>query len=364
MDYNQYKVEDFVLDQRFRKWVMNPDKNDHLYWEEWLESHPHQVERVNEARALILRVPRVDYKFNTKDKNDLWQSILRDRVGAQSNKKNPPIIPLYGSAATDRSLKRLGIVAWRAAAVVSVLLVISFLLFERSIDNAIEKETAVEKIVKENPLGQKSTIFLRDGSEIILNSGSRITYDETFGKTERQIYLEGEAFFKVAKNKHLPFKVFANGLVTTALGTSFNVKAYKEGENTKVTLLSGSVLVHNSTKDGKDAVDPLMLIPGEQAIYASGERKSLTKNTFDVQLETGWKDGIIVFKDESADNVFSYLEKWYGVKIAEVNQSSKKWNYSGQFQNMSLHGVLTSIGFTMGFEFLLKENNVKIIHKK
>jgi transmembrane sensor len=369
MNYNKYHtVEDFVLDHKFRKWILDPDEDDNLYWKEWLQKNPHHVHKINEARTILLKLPRIDYQFSKRDKHNLWQSILQDSQGEDKSeiKYSRKTIPFYTTKSIKQEKKEKSRVGakfnfyWRVAAGISILLIFSFLIWDKISFKDGKEDLPVEQIVKKNPLGQKSTIFLGDGSEVILNSGSAITFNDDFGKKDRILHLEGEAFFKVAKNEHQPFKVIANGLTTTALGTSFNVKAFNE--TTKVALVSGKVLVEKN-KNYKNGSDTLMLIPGEQAVF-SEQDTALIKNTFDLIQETGWKDGIIFFKDAKSEDVFAYLEKWYGVEIIEVNRSAKKWNYSGEFKNMSLHTVLKSIGFTMKFEFSMEDKHVKIEYLK
>lgn len=359
----KYKVEDFVLDPRFRKWILDPDEVDDLYWEEWLRKYPHHVPKISEARSIISKLPQVDYQFNKKDKHNLWQSILAEskEEGKSERKRSEKVIPLYNTKQIKQEKKspvEIFTIYWRVAAAILVLMVFSFLVWDKI---TLEKEhLAVEKIVKKNPMGQKSTIFLGDGSEVILNSDSEITYNNDFGRTNRVIHLEGEAFFKVVKNENQPFIVISNGLTTTALGTSFNVKSFKG--TTKVALVEGKVLVEKK-KDNEENTDSLMLMPGEQAVF-SGKSTALVKGTFELKKETAWKDGIIFFKDADEEEVFTFLEKWYGVKISEINNSAKNWNYSGEFKNMSLQSVLMSIGFTMNFEFSIEGNHIKIKYLK
>ncbi|NJO68691.1 MAG: FecR domain-containing protein [Bacteroidetes bacterium] len=102
----------------------------------------------------------------------------------------------------------------------------------------------------EAPRGAKSFVTLADGTKIWLNAGSKISYQRSYNQHNRGIYLEGEAFFEVAKNKNIPFLVHSAGIVVKAIGTAFNVKAYPEEGIVETTLVEGSVSIESTAKIG------------------------------------------------------------------------------------------------------------------
>src|SRR5690606_34608860 len=125
------------------------------------------------------------------------------------------------------------------------------------------------------------------------------------------VYLKGEAFFDVERDKDRPFKVFANATEITALGTEFNVKIGNLDSNTEVSLVEGKVEVVNLASEKKEV---LYLNKGEQAFLVPSE-KTMTKSTFELELVTFWKDGILLFDNTSILTVKEVLERWYGIKI-------------------------------------------------
>src|SRR5690606_7892291 len=121
-------------------------------------------------------------------------------------------------------------------------------------------------IHRETERGEKARLSLPDGTHILLNSDSRLWYNPDFGKDlERVVYLEGEAFFDVAKDTLHPFKIHSGDITTTVLGTSFNVQAFADEEIT-VSLVSGKVQIENQSALNDSQI---YLKPGEQGVYAA-----------------------------------------------------------------------------------------------
>lgn len=360
MDYRKYTVEDFVLDSRFRKWVLQPDKETHLFWDSWVEKHPEKVPLLKEARVLLLHLPQVKHALSEEAIDELWYAI--DHQMEESTSPIVPgqkVIPLHAIAVLERythvkerkwDYHSIGRVA------ATVLIVLSFCL---SYFLANQEVVVLPTLVKKESLwGQRSTIFLSDGTKVNLNAGSSITYYKDFTENERVVTLHGEAFFSVAKDAKKPFRVFTGDLMTQALGTSFNVWAY-DPDQVKVALVTGKVSVDNIGKD-RDKQSTI-LSPGEEAHYQL--EKGISVNSFDPKRVLSWKEGVIYFRDADEISVFNTLEQWYGVKIQRINHSKKVWDYTASFHGQSLEHVLMSVGYAMDFEFEINQKSV-VIHYK
>lgn len=157
--------------------------------------------------------------------------------------------------------------------------------------------------------GQIGHLFLFDGTEVWLNSGSQLKYPSQFNQDNRDVFLVGEGFFKVSKNKELPFKVKTDKLEVEVLGTSFNVSAYKDEARVKVVLEEGQVKLNQT--DGR-AIG--QLVPGQLADLDLGANELSIQNV-ETEQYTNWKDGIIEFEGETLNDVFRKLERWYNVDI-------------------------------------------------
>lgn len=217
-------------------------------------------------------------------------------------------------------------------------------------------DIAIKTIYKHNFNGQKSKIYLPDGSEVWLNADSKISFPEKFSQDKREVELIGEAFFNVTENPVQPFIVYTGKVSTTVLGTSFNVTAFENEPTIYVALKSGKVKVEVKTEAGNEA---MFLEPGEAIKYNKHNAKAL-KEEFDQGLLLGWKDGIIVFKDAEFDEIVNTLSRWYGVQFDIKNRNHDAWSYTGSFDNAVLDNVLQSISFTKEFSYEIKQKNVTI----
>ncbi|MEP1778984.1 FecR domain-containing protein [Reichenbachiella sp.] len=243
------------------------------------------------------------------------------------------------------------------AAVAALVTTISIGLWQIEDTTLPADQMPVTMIEKVNPKGQKSTIHLPDGSKVVLNAGSKLTYPQSFDASVREIRLEGEAYFDVARDEAHPFVVNAKNIAVQALGTAFNVNT--RNEKIDVALTHGRVKV-SVTKDNTKNV---ILEPGEMATYdKAGEQFS--KATFSPDQVIAWKDGRLVFVDASLDEVISRLENWYGVEFEIADYHSHSWNYSSEFQNQRLSSVLKSIGFVQNFDYKIQGKKVTLIKKQ
>jgi len=240
----------------------------------------------------------------------------------------------------------------KIAATLLIIATFGYLIHSR-IQNSTIEDSAVAMVEKLNPAGQKSKIYLPDGSEVRLNAESKITYPEKFSDSTREVSLTGEAFFSVIKNPDKPFIVTAGDVSITVLGTSFNIHAYDNEPSTYIALQSGKVKVDIINEHGSQE---MYLEPGEGISYDKSSHLTI-KEEFDEDLVLGWKDGKIKFEDASLEEVISTLSRWYGVTFSIENRGTEQWSYTGPFENESLSNVLKGIGFTKGFTHEIDKNN-------
>lgn len=153
--------------------------------------------------------------------------------------------------------------------------------------------------------GRQFRLVLPDSTQVWLNAASTITYPTAFTGKERSVTVTGEAYFEVAKNADMPFRVNVNGVESIeVLGTSFNVNAYPDEESVNTTLLTGSIRVmHNKA---------ITLKPGQQAQVANGQIKVTDA---DMDKVIAWKNGTFDFEDAKLAEVMRQLERWYDIDV-------------------------------------------------
>ena len=176
------------------------------------------------------------------------------------------------------------------------------------------------------PAGQRAQMDLPDGSIVWLNSQTTLTYDENFGKKDRKVTLDGEAYFDVAKDKKRPFIVETGKCNMEVLGTKFNVEGYSDKDDFEVTLMEGSVRVASRIGLG----DTLMLKPDSKAcLQKDGRLKVIPVDDYNPYR---WKEGLICFRNESFLSIMSDLEKYFGVSIVVENKNVLKYYFTGKFR--------------------------------
>lgn len=203
----------------------------------------------------------------------------------------------------------------------------------------------VALLEKRNEKGTRSEILLSDGSTIWLNADSELQYPELFGSDIRKIYLSGEAYFDIAKDPDRPFVIQLDDNQIQVLGTSFNVKAYKEDDMVETTVVSGEVtFIRTGSLASKDKKDTLLLTPNFKGMY-SKHTGSITKTEADTRLDTAWKDGKLIFKSTAFSVVGKALERTFGKKVVFANELIKHCRLTGTFffQENSLEEIMILI---------------------
>lgn len=171
-------------------------------------------------------------------------------------------------------------------------------------------------------------ITLPDGSKVFLNSGSIIKIAYGFNKSNREVYLAGEAFFEVERDTARPFIVKTeSNLQVRVLGTSFNVKSYKSDQTIETTLVSGKVELIQNNKNR--AV--IALSPNQMATYSKKEDKIVIEKVTTSEI-TSWKKGILIFDNEPIKNVLNSLERWYDVEIKIKDREINTYTFSGKVE--------------------------------
>ena len=173
----------------------------------------------------------------------------------------------------------------------------------------------------ETPMGGQYQVNLPDGSKVWLNSASSLRYPIKFIGPNRNVEITGEAYFEVAKNTGMPFRVKVGEQVIEVLGTHFNVMAYPDEQSINTTLVEGSVKVSS----GRNST---VILPGQQSRVSQSEIKVLD---VDVNDFTAWKNGFFVFKNENIESMMRKISRWYNVEII----------YKGDITHKSFGGIIS-----------------------
>lgn len=206
------------------------------------------------------------------------------------------------------------------------------------------------------PKGQQQHIIFQDGSEVFLNADTKLKYPTKFGIKNRKVFLSGEGYFVIAKNKKRPFVVQLNNTDVTVLGTMFNVKAYQEDNEMKITLDKG-LIVFNSPKNS------YRLQPGQLAIYDKKSGNCSILSQSNSVEESSWKNNVIMFKDTPLSEVLKVLNRKFNIKFNVKNVSSITYSYTLTTYQTSLDKVLDELETISPVRFTVQKDSVNVFLK-
>lgn len=204
------------------------------------------------------------------------------------------------------------------------------------------------------PRGGQYLVILPDSTRVMLNAASTLKYPTAFTGNERKVELSGEAYFEVAHNKHLPFRVMSNGQMVEVLGTHFNINAYNDEPGIRTTLLEGSVRV---SENGRTAV----LKPGQQSIIQSADNyhnnNSIIVKEADTEQAIAWTNGEFSFNKTDIQTVMRQVSRWYNVDVQYAGKIPGD-RLSGTFsRNMEASKALKLLEFT-GINFKIEGRKI------
>lgn len=177
-------------------------------------------------------------------------------------------------------------------------------------------------------LAETRTVSLPDGTSVTLNHYSTLTYPERFKTDNREVELNGEAYFEVSKDKKHPFIVQTEAVDVRVLGTQFNVDAYRDSPDVRTTLLTGSVAVSNKSNS-----EHMILKPNEIAIYNKVEKKLTRKLLEDATDEISWRHGEFIFDDVPLKDIARELSNSFGTTIQITDPTLQNYRISARFRN-------------------------------
>lgn len=284
---------------------------------------------------------------------DIIEESLKDEVDV--DREWDRLLPSISSRRTSglgTGRKRVLLQTARYAAAILIGVIFSISAFYL-MDKNKTQETGIYQLVTYK--GEKSYLQLPDGTKVWLNSCTTLKYAQDYGRSNRDIFLNGEAYFEVAKNKNLPFVVKTNGISVEALGTVFNVCAYGEDTYLMTTLFSGKVAVRPAS-----ASQQVLLEPNQVAVYHKSKDK-IEVVPYDKRQFAQWKDGYLTFERMSLQEITKLLERNYNVVFLYDNQKIKTLKFSGSFRNSEdLSGILNVIKTNTGIQYEIKKDTIVI----
>lgn len=220
-----------------------------------------------------------------------------------------------------------------------------------------QQKLALETVIS-TPTGQRTEIFLADGTQVWLNAGSRLTLSNSFQLRDRKVKLEGEAYFKVSHDKTHPFYVESSDLLLKVIGTEFDIKAYVDDTDIKVVLVDGSLELF---KEPRKSEMPLIMEAGQLATFSRINNEVQLHSGIDTDLYTSWRNGEFKFYKMSFAEISKQLESNYGVKFIFKNEAIKKLTFTGSFHNTeTLPDLMKIMAISLPFKYSITNDTVVI----
>ncbi|WP_101689508.1 FecR family protein [Dysgonomonas massiliensis] len=241
----------------------------------------------------------------------------------------------------------------KIASVVLITILASWMLFNNNKINPNELAMQTIKV----PAGQRINVVLPDGTSVWVNSKSTLTYPVAFNTEQRNVYLEGQAYFDVAKNKDVPFIVNTQEGSVKALGTAFDVISLSDDNIFETMLLEGSVEVSLST----DLSRKVILIPNQKATVSEGD---FSITTVEDQNPYEWRNGLVSFRNKKFKEIMTILEKTYDIDIELKDANVGDQMYTGKFRiSDGIQYALDVLSLYKKIDYKIDYEN-RIIHVK
>ncbi|MEL7585892.1 MAG: FecR domain-containing protein [Prolixibacteraceae bacterium] len=213
------------------------------------------------------------------------------------------------------------------------------------------------------PRGQKSQIILSDGTKVWLNSETKIRYPGSFDKGQRDVYLTGEAFFEVSRNKLRPFVVHTPDLKIKVLGTKFNIKAYPDEKEIATSLFEGKVSLvwHDAASSGpvEKEMEP------RQSFVFDKSTHQLAPGRFSNEEIDGWKKNQLIFKDDTFSKLVRKVERWYDVEIIYDEKEFDDRQLTVElYEGERLDRLMQVISLTLSVDYQYENGKIILTPKK
>jgi ferric-dicitrate binding protein FerR (iron transport regulator) len=345
MDYTNYTAEDLVMEPSFRKWVKREDPAAIDFWERWLARHPEKIPAVNEAKALLRKLPDACYHLDKREFQKMWANIT---LNVQEESQHIATSTIQPASA------KVHVVFFKhyrkVAAAVIVLLI-----------SAVSLMMLYDSTSYNTAYGETQQIILPDGSEVMLNAHSSLTYPAFWQwRKTREVWLTGEAFFEVRKAEGTggkKFIVHTSLLDVEVLGTSFNVNT-RRGK-TQVVLNTGTVQLHTSQGEKRQNVQ---MQPGDLVEFSS-KKVAFTKQGVNPEAYSSWKDNKFLCNGTPLGKIAEMAQDRFGLNIQFEDVGLSAIEISGTLPLDNADVFLEVLKESIGKQITKNEDQI-IIHKK
>ena len=363
MKPDKLDVADLLADESFINYCKKTSPGDIAFWENFVKENPDRLILVEQAKETFVQL------FNALGEADRDEQVsrLKHRLELMEAPEPASVVLMDGLEIKKPGMKISWLLKISAAAV--VLLVAAFFIAKFFNNNS----TKSSKIFLA-AYGERKNIQLPDGSDVTLNAGSKIEILGNFGKSTRDVFLEGEAFFDVKHNEKLPFVVHTVAMDVKALGTAFNVKAYVDERTTETSLIRGLVEITLKENNNRTMLlYPNQKIKWEHPLAKKAAAKPLASDNANIVnkpdslvkklvvaddgaiREVAWKENKLVFDNDLFIDIALLLQRWYGVEIEFRDDAIRYYRFTGTYEKEDIHTILDNLKESKGFNYQIEQ---------
>ncbi|HLY72159.1 MAG TPA: FecR domain-containing protein [Puia sp.] len=346
----------FFDDDEFIRWVSSNEDDADAYWKAWMQKNPGKIKGLLQARQVAQELSKAQKPLIAKKlSEDIWEKINL-HIEKQQQQAFISLSPY-----SPHKRQRLMI----AASIGGLLLAASSIYYFSTI--RIDHANATAKITTNvisndlnhvNNTPESRLVYLVDGTKITLQPGASLKHAVFLQKDKREVYLDGDAFFEVAKDASRPFYVYAHDIVLRVLGTSFNVTTNKKNGNVTVLVKTGKVSVFKSSSKNKAE----FILTPTQSIRYTAQTQSIVKSESDAELEkaeTNARRAInFDFEETPIVTIFSALEDAYGIKMNYDEKVFSKCIITAPLRDEPFEEKLKIICAAVGAKYHIDNNEV------
>jgi transmembrane sensor len=384
-------IQSMIKDESFLNYCFCTNKDDVAYWENWLNENPDFKDKVAGLKSMVIQMAWYSQDHIVQDQVLKMKQLIKEVPSIQRQLTIRKLVIRLSVAAVLLCAISFSLNYWvnnknqqniiaktkNASANKAVLtlangkqIVLDDIKNGESLDQngIIISKAANEQIVYHGssatnaanipyntiatPIGGQYQVVLPDGTKVVLNAASSLQYPIAFSGKQRKVVLNGEGYFEVAKNKEMPFTVNANGVDVQVLGTHFNITAYHNDIEVITTLLEGSVRMVK----GNNFV---LLSIGQQGI-ATQNKPGIDVLPADLAEAVAWRKGVIVFNNESLQDVMKKAARWYDIEVDYQGDIIDK-KFGGKiYRYNSIKELLDNMAITGGINYKIEGRRILI----
>lgn len=294
--YLKYSAKEFANDPYFWSWATGSDATSDDFWQKFMQAYPHKLPEIEEAKKIVVQLNDQSYQLDQQKVHSIWQEI---------RKQNPELTEVDKKSAQmhvsrNNGTRTQSVYQWAASISAIVMVLAAYLIWQQ-----------FQFLTLTTAYGETRHVWLPDSSEVVLNANTTIKYKENWEYNDREVWIEGEAFFSVQHLKnHKKFTVHSDAVHVQVLGTEFTVNNRRE--KTKVMLKEGKVRL--KIEEPEKEVRQLEMNPGDLVEYTPSNT-AIVQKIVNPEQYVSWTRNELDFDHASLGDIFRVLEDNYGYTL-------------------------------------------------